>query len=377
MRKSSRLITPVKAGKRARLLQYRHAVAVGRRLAIGAGIAIVAGGLATAALRLSPVTSRLAFVPFSGPRELSLPLDSTTRLLVIAPHPDDESIGAAGLIRRVVVAGGAVRIVVLTSGDAFPEGVALATRKQLPGSGDFRAYARSREAETTNAMQQLGVDRSQVQFLGFPDGGLCLLASSYLSAKTGAFASPYTGRREPPASEQVIRDVEYRGADVRRELEAVVAAFQPTLVVLPSVDDDHPDHCAAAIFTHEALNIIDAHRPAPRAELQYLAHTDNWPNQDEPASAPLLPPRGFATGGQLWRRFRLTDAEAELKQRLLTSAYPSQLLVISGFLKAFARHNELFLEGRPRVAPECWCDESHVATELPPERYRRHRKSRR
>ena len=46
-----------------------------------------------------------------------------TRLLVLSPHPDDETLGAAGLIRRVVKAGGTVRVVLLTSGDAFAEGV--------------------------------------------------------------------------------------------------------------------------------------------------------------------------------------------------------------------------------------------------------------
>ncbi|HUR36054.1 MAG TPA: hypothetical protein VM032_19765 [Vicinamibacterales bacterium] len=39
--------------------------------------------------------------------ELSVALDRSTRLLVIAPHPDDEVIGAAGLIQRVLTRGGA------------------------------------------------------------------------------------------------------------------------------------------------------------------------------------------------------------------------------------------------------------------------------
>ena len=347
-----------------------------RRLALWSLLLLATIAAAIPALRLSPATERLAFAPFVGQRVLSLTVDAATRLLVIAPHPDDESIGAAGLIRRVVSAHGAVHVVVMTSGDAFPEGVALVTHKQAPRSGDFRAYARTREAETIAAMQQLGVDRSQVRFLGFPDGGLCLIASSYLSAKTRAFESPYTGRREPPASEQVIRGVAYRGGDVRRELEAVVAAFQPTLIVMPAVEDDHPDHCATAIFAHEALSIVDKRRRTTRTELQYLVHTDNWPILDEPVSAELRPPRGFVTGGQLWSSFPLTTDEAALKQRLLTGAYPSQTMVIGRFLQAFARSNELFLDGRPSVAPECWCDDTHVATELPPSRYRRHRKAR-
>src|SRR6478609_2017631 len=55
--------------------------------------------------------------------ELSIPIDRNTRLLVISPHPDDETLGAAGLIQRVRARGGAVRVVLMTSGDGFPEGV--------------------------------------------------------------------------------------------------------------------------------------------------------------------------------------------------------------------------------------------------------------
>src|SRR5450759_1369438 len=37
---------------------------------------------------------------------LDVAIDATTRLLVIAPHPDDETLGAAGLIHRVIARGG-------------------------------------------------------------------------------------------------------------------------------------------------------------------------------------------------------------------------------------------------------------------------------
>jgi LmbE family N-acetylglucosaminyl deacetylase len=349
-----------------------------RRLALVAVIGTISIAVVLAATRLSTSGgARAALARFVAPPELALRPDASTRLLVIAPHPDDESLAAAGLIRRVITAGGSVHVVVVTSGDAFPEGVSLSTHKISPRSGDFRAYARTRENETTAAMLQLGVDRTQVRFLGFPDGGLCLIASTYLSARARAFESPYTGRRQPPPADQVIRDIEYRGADVRRELEAVVAAYEPTVVVMPAGEDDHPDHCATAIFAREALDIIDARRHSPRTDLQYLIHTgSSWPNQSDAPGSELRAP-GLATPGQQWRTLRLNADEAALKQRVLVERYPSQTLVIGSFLKAFERPNELFLEGRPTAPPECWCDDTHVATELPPERYRRARKARR
>src|SRR5690242_7448135 len=41
------------------------------------------------------------------------------RLLIIAPHPDDEALAAGGVIQRAIARGARVRIVVLTDGDAF------------------------------------------------------------------------------------------------------------------------------------------------------------------------------------------------------------------------------------------------------------------
>ena len=53
---------------------------------------------------LLPLLAALATVPV--PRTLTVTAD--TRLLVIAPHPDDEILGAGGLMRRVHDLGGLV-----------------------------------------------------------------------------------------------------------------------------------------------------------------------------------------------------------------------------------------------------------------------------
>src|SRR5947209_5243916 len=41
------------------------------------------------------------------------------RLLVFAPHPDDETLGAAGLMREARLRHDPVRVVILTNGDGF------------------------------------------------------------------------------------------------------------------------------------------------------------------------------------------------------------------------------------------------------------------
>src|SRR5262249_31160299 len=151
-----------------------------------------------------------------------------TRLLVVAPHPDDGVLGAGGLIRRVVNRGGRVQVVWTTSGDGFPRGAASAEGTGLPGAHltarDYQSYALIREHEARAALESLGVHPRSLTFLGFPDDGLCQLASTS-STNGQVFQSPYTSRVSPPPAEQILRGVQYRGLDLRRELERVVTAF--------------------------------------------------------------------------------------------------------------------------------------------------------
>jgi LmbE family N-acetylglucosaminyl deacetylase len=151
---------------------------------------------------------------------LELTISTATRLMVVAPHPDDESLAAAGLIQRVVSAGGEVRVILMTSGDAFAEGVETAEGITHPRPRDYRDYGKTREQESLAAMATL-TGSPRVSFLGFPDAGLCQIAARYLETRR-AFESPHTDRTSPLPSEQVIRGVRYRGEDIRRELERVL-----------------------------------------------------------------------------------------------------------------------------------------------------------
>jgi LmbE family N-acetylglucosaminyl deacetylase len=325
----------------------------------------VALGCAAVPAAIQPVPSP------AEPAPLDLTLDRSTRLLVVAPHPDDETIGASGLLRRVVAAGGSVRVVLVTSGDGFPEGVEATGRIAHPRPSDFRGYGLRREGETQAAMALLGVAPASITFLGFPDEGICRLASTYLFDKRRAFESPYTNRASPPPTEQVIRGARYRGIDVRRELEQVVTTFGPTLIALPHPEDEHPDHCSTHIFVKEALAAAPAAQQRRIRVLHYLVHYGQWPlTAGAVDGTALRPPDGFPRGEGRWVSLALTEQEAALKMRALR-AYTTQMQVIERLLLAFGRSNELFLEGEPASLPECWCDGDNVATEVPPSQYRR------
>jgi LmbE family N-acetylglucosaminyl deacetylase len=301
-----------------------------------------------------PPSDGRAASPGAAPAPSALTLTrKRERVLVFSPHPDDATLGAAGLIQRTIVEGGVVRVVQLTGGDGFSRGVMAIRPGEPPTAEAYRWYGTIREQESLRAMRRLGVSRAQVTLLGFPDDGLCGLSSTYRTARV--FESPYTKRASPPDSEQLVRNTMYRGEDLVRELSQIVAAFRPTLIVLPHPGDQHPDHCATHLLVHQAMAVaLQPDTGAPRM-LHYLVHFPDWPAPDD---ASVLPSR-VLDRGWVWTSLRLTPREQAGKQAAL-DLFKSQALVMPEFLNAFVRSSELFTEGEPTLPVPCWCSGENI-----------------
>src|SRR5215469_11119249 len=97
------------------------------------------------------------------------PIDAGTSLLIVSPHPDDETLCCGGVIQRVVRAGGRVTVVWLTSGDAALMSLILTSRSLFPGTAAARALGEQRMAEARAATTRLGVASIGQLFLGYPD----------------------------------------------------------------------------------------------------------------------------------------------------------------------------------------------------------------
>src|SRR5262245_2164773 len=80
------------------------------------------------------------------------------RVLVISPHPDDESIGCGGSMRKHVEEGDLARVVFLTSGEKGGHG------------RNEQETARIREREARTAAEILGI--AEIDFFRLPDGAV-------------------------------------------------------------------------------------------------------------------------------------------------------------------------------------------------------------
>jgi len=269
------------------------------------------------------------------------------RLLVLAPHPDDETIGAGGLISRVLERGGSARVVLLTAGDGYVEAVVRATHRPRPRPAEYIAYGERRLAESRAALRELGKGHVRLELLGFPDGGLDPLLDAYWR-RSHPELSPTTGAREPPYREAAGPDVAYDGADLRTELLHVLRDTQPTLLVFPDPVDKHPDHRATAFFTLLALASWTRDGAVMPRLLAYLVHWPDWPPgwdgaapPGKPGEARLdLPERLLRRGLEPTALF-LTPAEVHAKQAAL-ARYTTQQEVMGSFLAAFVRATEPF-----------------------------------
>jgi LmbE family N-acetylglucosaminyl deacetylase len=278
--------------------------------------------------------------------ELEIPIG--LRLLLFSPHPDDESIAAGGLIQRVLENEGKVRVVFVTNGDGYVEGVQLSVKRSKISAGDFIIYGDKRHNEAVKAITALGLQAEDGIFLGFPDQGIDSLWGLFWS-KVKPYTSPYTRFNHPRYKTSLNQWVRYDGADLDSELQGIIKNFAPQWIVLPDPRDYHPDHSATGIFVIDALRRLNAEGSFPLSDaevLTYLVHYPDYPTSNawikrvqSDKSRNLRDSRVLSKAD--WLSFTLTAEEIEKKKDAL-STYGTQQQVLGGFLKQSIRPSETF-----------------------------------
>ena len=277
-----------------------------------------------------------------APPDAALPaMDASTVLLVVAPHPDDETLCCAGAIQRVLGAGGRASIVWLTSGDGSQLGSLLIEQNLFANPQRMRDYGERRMAEARAATGRLGVPVTGQLFLGYPDGGLEALLGEFRSR---SYRSRFTAVTAVPYPDALFPQHAYTGEALERDFSAVLERVRPTLILAPSPLDTHPDHRAAGL-----LAISVAHRLPSDALRYWIVHGgEGWPSpRGLLPGIPLdTPPVGVAL---MPAAFALSPAEEDGKLAALR-LYQTQMRVMAPFLLAFVRTTELFARA-PLAAP--------------------------
>jgi LmbE family N-acetylglucosaminyl deacetylase len=124
------------------------------------------------------------------------PFETTAlgRLVVVAAHPDDKTIGAGVLLQAVHAAGTPITLVVATDGEAAYPSLDEPARREL---------ARARRVELADALRVQGLSEAPVHWLGLPDSGLAERLPELtellrpLLADADTYLAPWTGDPHP------------------------------------------------------------------------------------------------------------------------------------------------------------------------------------
>ena len=277
--------------------------------------------------------------------------DTTTSLLVVAPHPDDEVLCCAGVIQRVAAVGGKVAVVWITSGDASELDLLVIEKSLFVNPHKLRDLAERRMEEARAAATQLGIPAERQIFLGYPDRGLLSLLNEHYSMP---LYSRYNGSSVVPYEVALSSGHPYTGASLEHDFDSLLQRLKPSLVLVPSPRDAHPDHQASGVLAIRAMS-----RRGELGKLRYwIVHGgETWPlpRGYHPPRAAYPSPRakGLSPGA-----FLLTQAEEDRKHAALL-CYRTQMRVMSSYLLSYVRTTELFSE-TPMPPPG-------RSQELPPE----------
>lgn len=302
-------------------------------------VALVMGGVSLSLVVAASM--RTASVSSASPA----PLDSLgRRVLIVVPHPDDETLAAGGTIHRLVRAGALVRVVVLTAGDSYRRAAARLAGKQ-PDAAAYLRLGEVRYAESLLAAAKLGLEPADVVSLGYADHTLsamwndCWDPSSPAQGRNGATCIPYSWAARPA---RVMC-----GADLAADLESEIREFAPETVIAPDVFETHPDHSAAAQFSIYAMDAVGYRGRRLSAVVHFRHYPYPWAHL--PGRA-LDPPPHLIAAGTSWLALPLDEADQRAKADAIAE-YRSQTAIadLGIYMRAFVRTNELFAS-RPAAA---------------------------
>ncbi|BCV20265.1 PIG-L family deacetylase [Moorella sp. Hama-1] len=293
---------------------------------------------------------RVAAAEASRMPDLNLAVEH--RLLVISPHPDDETLGAGGLMAAARKRGYPVKVVFMTNGDGFRRGVEEFNGFLPASAGDFLNYGRERQQEAEQALANLGVRSDDIIFMGYPDGGLAAIWSNYWRGDK-PYQSACTRQTAVPYKLAFAPGEPYTAPALLNNLEAILRQYRPTDICVTDTNDSHPDHWATGAFTLAAVGELKREDPAFHPRIYtFVIHTGIWqmlPVFDR-GEKPLLPPGYFLAQGTPWYKFPLAREVFQQKQRAI-AAYRTQEMAMPTFLANFERPNEVFARLPEITAP--------------------------
>jgi LmbE family N-acetylglucosaminyl deacetylase len=280
------------------------------------------------------------------------PITADDRIIVVAPHPDDEVLGAGGLIQQACAAGAEVHVIYLTSGDHNQIAFKLYKLRLHFNPRQYIAFGELRHREAAAATGLLGLTRDQLTFLGYPDYGTMQIWRDHWG-ETPAFRSDATHTNAVPYPDAFGYGQSYRPENVVANFVELFRRIRPTKIFVTHPADTNPDHRAAANYVRLAALELGAEQ-TPQL-YYYVVHFGRWPfPYHYHPELELEPPQQLLNDGD-WLTLALTPEQAQKKYEAILQNH-TQLTTRQYFLVSFARADEIFATIDALPVPEVPAD---------------------
>jgi len=267
-------------------------------------------------------------------------LSKNDRILVVAPHEDDEILGTGGLLQKASNLGLPIKVIFLTNGDANEFAFINYRRRPWLTPTINRNMGQIRQTESSTILNQLGIPKNNIVFLGYPDRGTLAIWQNYWQTKK-PFYNLVTNTTSVPYANTVGYQKPYTAKSIYNDLKNQITDFKPTKIFVTGPADKHPDHQAAYLFTK--LVMLTNQQTLSQSQLfTYLVHYGFWPEpQGKHLSGWINLPKKLLTQKKYWLSLGLNDQQVQNKFNYIAQ-YKTQTADNYFDLISYAKKNELF-----------------------------------
>lgn len=273
------------------------------------------------------------------PREIAK-ISKDDRILILAPHPDDESIGCAGIIQEALRAGADLHVLYLTNGDHNEFAFIVYEKRLTFMQSEFIHMGNVRQEEAIKAMELLGLGKDNLIFLGYPDFGTFAIFRDYWNTDR-PYKSILTRVTHVPYKNDLSYGNAYIGENILQDVENILKRYRPNKIFVTHPADVNSDHKAFYLFLQVALADLKEELPQPEI-YAYLVHWFDWPMpRHYHPELNLSPPQELMQSEIKWQNSDLSPEALEKKYKSIL-CYRSQTQSSAFYLLTFGRKNELF-----------------------------------
>lgn len=256
------------------------------------------------------------------------------KLVLLAPHQDDEILSSCLYLRKLKHQNHKISIVFATNGDY-----------------KGKKIAKLRAQESTQALSILGIEKEDIYFMGYADTGMqptnSFLFRLYTSDLNQINKSPCSNKTYHPlgfdsVSKKIFGTESYYSKECFiKDLEAILIYLQPDILLVPSCYDCHYGHKALSFLINEILIYLSI-KPIVHSYLIHAGDDLHWPNPNGPVFI-----RPGCIPYKIWNNriiYNFSPEEAIWKQQIIHLFKSQTPRALEYYLCRFAKQEEFFLK---------------------------------